>query len=142
MTTQTPELARPLKAGLQRSAHPPTGASFGSQAPGGGFALTIAHREMTKLDFEHEHDRHDVELGVALVAEKRASLLGRGPILEDVHVAMGLFGLRTTTMVDHHLAAPFAGLAHSYVLQRQLVDGVAKEKLVLGTGGASYSPNQ
>src|ERR1019366_790652 len=128
-------------AGLQRSAHPPTGASFGSQAPGGGFALTIAHREIAKLDFEHEHDRQDVELGVALVAEKRASLVGRGPILEDVHVAMGLFGLRTT-MVDHHLAAPFAGLAHSYVLQRQLVDGVAKEKLVRGIGGASYSPIQ
>ena len=141
MTTPTPELARPQKAGLQRSAYPPTGESFGSPAPGGGFALTIAHREITKLDFEHEHDRADVELGIALVASKRASLVGRGPILDDVHVAMGLFGLGSTSMIDHHLAAPFAGLAHSYVLQRQLVDGVAKEKLVPGTSDAATASN-
>jgi len=56
--------------------------------------LTIAERECAKLNFEHEHDRRDVILGVGLVAAKRASLIGRGPQLGDVKVAMDLFGLR------------------------------------------------
>ncbi len=139
--SETPELGRTQKAGLQRSAHPPTGASFGSQAPGGGFALTIANREIAKLTFEHDHDRHDVELGVALVAEKRASLIGRGPTLADVHVAMDVFGLRTAPVVDHHLVAPFSGLAHSYVLQRHLVDAVTSAQLVPGPDGTTFTSN-
>ncbi len=51
--------------------------------------MTIAARECAKLTFEHEHDRHDVALGVGLVAAKRASLIGRGPQLGDVRVAHG-----------------------------------------------------
>jgi len=132
MSTPTPELARRPKAGLQRSAHPTTGAGYGSTAPGGGFALTIAQREVGKLAFQHDHDRHDVELGVGLVAEKRASLVGRGPILSDVHVAMDLFGLRTIDVVDDRVAAPFTGLAHSYARQRQFVDAVDVDQLVGG----------
>jgi len=139
MTTPTPELARPPKPGLQRSAHPPTGSGFGSTAPGGGFALTIARREVAKLSFEHEHDRRDVELGIALVAEKRASLVGRGPIPDDVHVALELFGLRALSRVDHHAATPFAGVAHSYVLQRRLVDGVADQDLLALSGAATVT---
>jgi hypothetical protein len=130
MTTQTPEFGRPSKPGLQRSAHPGSGPGYGTPAPGEGFALTIAHRECAKLNFVHAHDRLDVELGVALVGAKRASLVGRGPILDDVHVAMGLFGLRASDAIDHELARPFAGLAHSYVAQRRFVDAVNVEQLV------------
>lgn len=132
MTIQTPELARTPKAGLQRSAHRLNGPGHGTPAPGEGFALTIAQREVSKLKFEHEHDRHDVELGVALVAAKRASLVGRGPILSDVQTALELFGLRGGVVIEHHLCAPFSGIAHSYVLQRRFVDAVADESLVPG----------
>jgi hypothetical protein len=92
--------------------------------------LTIAERECAKLNFEHEHDRRDVILGVGLVAAKRASLIGRGPQLGDVKVAMDLFGLRGAPSIDHQLSAPFRGLAHSYVLQREFVDAVDGTTLV------------
>jgi hypothetical protein len=130
MTTRTPEFGRPSKPGLQRSAHPGSGLGYGTPAPGEGFALTIAYRECAKLDFAHAHDRHDVELGVALVGAKRASLVGRGPILDDVHVAMDIFGLRGAEVIDHDLARPFSGLAHSYVAQRRFVDAVHADQLV------------
>jgi hypothetical protein len=130
MTTATPELARTPKPGLQRSATRVTGAGHGTPAPGEGFALTIAQREVAKLKFAHEHDRHDVETGIALVAAKRASLVGRGPILGDVQVALDLFKLRDADVVDHQLCVGFAGLAHSYAAQRRFVDAVSDEALV------------
>ena len=136
METATPQFARPPKPGLQRSAHQTAGRGRGTQAPGEGFALTIAQRECDKLEFEHEHDRHDVALGVALVAAKRASIVGRGPQLGDVHVAMDLFGLRATAVVDHATSQPFAGLAHSYVAQRRFVDAVGADRLVASNDDA------
>lgn len=138
MSTETPELSRVPKAGLQRSPHVSTGRGLGTQAPGEGYALGIAHREVARLSFEHEHDRHDVEVGAALVGAKRASLIGRGPMLGDVRVALGLFGLVEGAIVDHALAAPFAGLAHSYVAQRRFVDAIADDDLVRPAGDSSH----
>jgi hypothetical protein len=130
MSTPTPEIGRKPKAGLQHSLHPSPGAGHGTPAPGEGFALTIAQRECAKLVFAHGHDAADVQLGVALVAAKRASLVGRGPILADVHVAMDLFSLRSTPVVERDQTAPFAGLAHSYAAQRRFVDAVTPDQLI------------
>jgi hypothetical protein len=130
METAPAELARPQKAGLLRALPAGGHVGRGTQAPGEGFALTIAERECAKLVFEHEHDLRDVILGVGLVAAKRASLVGRGPQLGDVHVAMDHFGLRDLPVVGHTAALPFRGLAHSYVLQRRLVDSVSDESLL------------
>jgi hypothetical protein len=130
METGTPEFSRTPKKGLLRSMPAAGQSGRGTQAPGEGFALTIAARECAKLSFEHEHDRHDVALGVGLVAAKRASLINRGPQLGDVRVAMALFGLRNVSVVDHALSAPFRGLAHSYVLQRRFVDAVNGDELL------------
>ena len=138
MSTATPEFSRAMKPGLQRSAVAVSGRGRGTQAPGEGFALSIAHREVAKLDFEHGHDRHDVEVAIALVAAKRASLVGRGPQLGDVRVAMALFNLREGVVVDHRLAAPFVGIAHSYAAQRRFVDGVSNEDLVATPLDASH----
>jgi hypothetical protein len=124
MTTPAPEVGRAPKKGLLRPSRLPVGQGQGSPAPDAGYALGVAHREVAKLAFAHDHDRHDVELGVALVAAKRASIIGRGPTLGDVHVAMDHFGLRGVDVVDEALARPFRGLAHSYVAQRELVDSV------------------
>jgi len=130
METGTSEFSRTPKPGLLRAVPAAGQAGRGTQAPGEGFALTIAERECAKLAFEHEHDRRDVILGVALVAAKRASLIGRGPQLGDVKVAMDLFGLRSAASVNHELSEPFRGLAHSYVLQRRFVDAVDGDELV------------
>jgi hypothetical protein len=130
MVTPTPEIGRKQKPGLEHSLHPEAGDGHGTPAPGEGFALTIAQRECAKLNFARSHDRADVELGIALVAAKRASVVGRGPILDDVHVALDLFGLRTSSMIERDQTARFAGLAHSYALQRRFVDGVTREQLI------------
>jgi hypothetical protein len=135
--TPTPETGRPVKAGTVRSALAASGEGRGTPAPGAGYALTIAHRAVADLAFAHEHDRHDVELGVALVAAKRASQVGRGPTLGDVRVVLELFGLASAPVVDHRLAKPFAGLAHSYAIQRAFVDAVTSEQLGLAESGAS-----
>lgn len=138
METGTPEFARTPKAGLLRALPKAGDAGRGTQAPGEGFALTIAARECAKLKFEHEHDRDDVSLGVALVAAKRASLIGRGPQLSDVKVAFNLFGLHDGELVDRASSKPFRGLAHSYVLQRQFVDAIDGDELVATSGTAPH----
>jgi len=130
MSTATPEFARARKPGLQRSPDRTVGVGHGTPAPGEGFALTIAHHEVAKLAFAHEHDRHDVETGIALVAAKRASLVGRGPILSDVHTALDVFNLREGDVVSHERCLVFAGIAHSYAEQRRFVDAVSDEQLV------------
>jgi hypothetical protein len=131
METGTSEFSRTPKPGLLRALPVAGQVGRGTQAPGEGFALTIAERECAKLTFEHEHDRRDVILGVGLVAAKRASLIGRGPQLSDVKVAMEIFGLRAAPSIGHDLSAPFSGLAHSYVLQRRFVDAVDGDELFL-----------
>ncbi|HUX05158.1 MAG TPA: hypothetical protein VMV53_09685 [Acidimicrobiales bacterium] len=126
--TQTPELARTGKVGLQRSPRSAGGANKGTPAPDAGYALTIAHREVGKLTFEHEHDRHDVEVGIAVLAAKRASIISRGPTLDDVRVALAHCGLGEG-VVSHFDAKIFAGLAHSWVAQRHFADAVSDEDL-------------
>jgi hypothetical protein len=129
--TATPELARSPKAGLQRSPVPASGTGHGTPAPGEGYALTISAHVLASFTFEHEHDRHDVELGIGLVAAKRASLVGRGPIPGDVRVALHIFAIEGPT-VAHVQCAPFVGIAHSYVAQRRFVDAVSADQLVPG----------
>jgi hypothetical protein len=132
MSVASAELARTPKAGLQRSPSPPSGPGYGTPAPGEGYALTIAHHVLSAFSFENEHDRHDVELAVGLVAAKRASLVGRGPIPSDVRVTLHLLGIEGDT-VSRSQSAAFAGVAHSYVAQRRFVDAVAASDLVPGS---------
>ena len=99
----------------------------------------MAARQCHKLVYEHPHDRDDVTVGVALVAAKRASLIGRQPTLGDVHVAMDFFGLRTDSPVSRVTTKPFRGLAHSYVAQRRFVDAVPGEQLVTGANDPASS---
>lgn len=123
MATATPEIGRAKKAGLLR--HVPAMAGAGTQAPGEGFAMTLAERECAELHVEGI-DHHDLVVGIGLVAAKRASLAGRGPTVYDVRAALDHFGLR-----NHETAASasFSGIAHSYVAQRRFVDSVTEEQL-------------
>jgi hypothetical protein len=47
-----------------------------------------------------------------------------------VKAALNVFGLLDVELVDQSLSRPFRGLAHSYVLQRRLVDAVDGDELV------------
>lgn len=127
MATPPPEFSRAPKAGLVRDPHARIGASYGTPAPDAGYALGLAARAVSALVFEHEHDRHDVVVGVALVAAKRASLVGRSPTRDDVDLVLAHFSLASP--VARALSAVFAGLAHSYVAQRRFVDAVSEADL-------------
>ena len=137
MVTATPEIGRTPKPGLERSSRAVAGVGQGTPAPGEGYALTIASRECKKLNFAHAHDLDDVIIGVASVAAKRASLIGRGPTLGDVRVAMDLFGLRASSPISRDITTPFRGLAHSYVAQRRFVDAVTPAQLTAGANDAA-----
>jgi hypothetical protein len=132
MTTGTPEIGRLKKPGMERSAIRAEGTGYGTPAPGEGYALTIAERECEKLTFEHPHDLDDVTVGVGIVAAKRASLIGRGPTLGDVRVALDYFDLRNETPVSRLTTAPFLGLAHSYPAQRRFSDAIPGDILITG----------
>ncbi len=131
MATATPELARAPKPGLQRSPRPASGTGYGTPAPGEGYALTIAHHILSTFSFDDEQDRHDVELGIGLVAAKRASLVGRQPIPGDVRVALAVTGI-TGTRVTRAQSKSFQGIAHSYAAQRRFVDAVSADQLIPG----------
>ena len=123
MATATPEIGRAPKAGLLRHAPSITGA--GTQAPGEGFAMTLAQRECEDLHVAGV-SHHDLVVGIGLVAAKRASLAGRGPTVYDVRAALDLFGLSRHGVAN---TSAFAGLAHSYAAQRRFVDGVTEDQL-------------
>ena len=129
--TSIPEIGRPKKAGMQGHASLGTDKGQGTPAPSEGYALTIAKNECAKLHFENHDDAHDVECGVALIAAKRASLIGRGPTLGDVHAALDLFELRSGSVITRAQALVFVGLGHSYVKQRAFVDSVSQSQLVI-----------
>jgi hypothetical protein len=118
-----------MKPGLLRHTHV-AGAGQGTPAPNEGFALTLAERALHGRVFAHEHDRHDVVVGIGLVAAKRASLARRGPVPSDITTAMEVCGLAPEGQLDAVHTSSFAGLAHSYVAQRRFVDAINDDRLL------------
>ena len=127
-TTPSVRGQRP-KPGLRRTPEAPTGVGLGTQAPGEGFALTLAEREIHELGCESEHDAHDVATAVGLLAAKRASLAGRGPTRLDVQAVLAVLGLGAGPL-SKSACAKFRGLSHDYFAQRRFVDSVADASLL------------
>ncbi|MDE3009029.1 MAG: hypothetical protein KGJ10_04440 [Acidobacteriota bacterium] len=134
VATATPEIGRKKKPGLLGAPHAPRGRGQGTPAPGEGYALTLAHRACDEMTFASPHDRADVECVLGLVAAKRASLINRGPVIDDVRVARDVLGLNGE-VVTHEVARRFAGLAHSYEAQRRFVDTIADADLLVASIG-------
>ena len=120
--------------------------SVGTPGPDSGFALRLAKRFEHDLKLSVGESEHDVLLGVALIASKRAALFGRAPCIYDVRLALDLFGFLDETTPAEVVAvrrAAFSSLSHDYVAQRALVDSVPEETLRLSAeevharGGAS-----
>lgn len=123
----TPVRSVVVKPGLQR--HATVGVGTGTPAPNEGFAFTLAERALAAVTFVHHHDRADVVCGVALLAAKRANVLGRAPTSTDVAVVLELFRLKGRVRLEPSYTKPFAGLSHSYVAQRAFVDEVSAADL-------------
>ncbi len=70
----------------------PSGDALGNQGPDQGYMLKLAKRFSDELVMAPgEHDA-DVIAGAAAVAMRRASLFGRGPVSDDLRLALTVFG--------------------------------------------------
>ncbi len=131
MATETPQIGRPKKAGLLGSPTVDSGSGRGSTGPDGGFALTLAQRALLHATISNDESHHDLEVGIAALAAKRAAICGRAPCVSDVDVALDLFELRVEpsdrVVADRRIR--FSGLGHSYVALRRFVDAVPDRSL-------------
>lgn len=111
----------------------PRGRSMGTPGPDSGFALRLAHRFEHELKLEAGESEHDVALGVALIAAKRAALFGRAPSVYDVRLALNLWGFLDDAPAELKTArrAAFSSISHDYVAQRSLVDSIDEDILRL-----------
>jgi hypothetical protein len=127
-----------LVAGRSSSAQP-SGTLRGTPGPNVGYGYTLTERARDRFHLAaHEHLDDAVSV-VAEVAMKRASALGRAPVIGDVDLALALLGYdgsgddgfvawRTRAVHD---------CAHHYPLRRAFVDSVpaallAKKAVDLG----------
>jgi len=72
---------------------------------------------------------------VALIASKRAALFGRAPSVYDVRHALALWCFLdpdAPAELRRVRRAAFSAISHDYVAQRQLVDAIPEEVLLLG----------
>ena len=127
------------KNGEVRVPSQPTGSMLGDPGPDQGYALLLAHRMADRLVLRSDEDRHDVEVGAALLAGRRASMYGRAPSIYDLEVALGIFGYlgeAPQDLVDYRRGL-FQSIGHSYTAQRALVDSVPEETLRLTPADAA-----
>jgi hypothetical protein len=118
----------------------------GTPGPDSGFALRLAHRFAHDLKLREGESEHDVVLGVALIASKRAALFGRAPSVYDVRHALMLWCFLDEDVpaeLSRARRAAFSAVSHDYVAQRELVDAVPDDVLALspedarGRGGTA-----
>ena len=121
------------RPGELQPATTPEGAYVGSPGPNQGFALTIARRLGHDAVLSTGEDLHDVEVGVAAIACRRAAMFGRAPSVYDVRHALGVFGYLDTAPSElvEVRRARFSGVGHSYPLVRTLADSVPASTLAL-----------
>lgn len=116
----------------------PRGRSVGTPGPDAGFALRLARRFAPDLKLAEGESAHDVLLGCALIAARRAALFGRAPSIYDLQLALALWGFLVDAPLDLQSARrlAFSSVSHDYVAQRALVDGVPEESLRLSPADA------
>lgn len=113
----------------------PRGARLGSQGPNQGYLLTLARRFEGQLRLnEGEHER-DALAGAVAVGLKRASLFGRAPVIDDLTVALtiwGFLGVAPTKLVELRKRL-FREVwhPHHYAERRRIVDLVPDDALRL-----------
>lgn len=125
----------PVRPGEVIGAGQPAGACFGNQGPDQGYALLLAERFRDRLSLtpgEHEDDALAGAVGVAL---KRASVLGRAPVVHDLTVALTIWGflgpasdelVALRTRLFEEVSNP-----HHYAEARRIVDLVPESALRL-----------
>jgi hypothetical protein len=118
----------------------PTGTRLGTPGPDQGFALRLARRFEERLELTSAENLEDVLYGGAILASKRAGLLGRAPCVYDLEAAFALFGFLVSSPPAQLVAQRrllFASASRDYVAQRALVDAVPLGTLRLSAADLS-----
>ncbi|MPY92741.1 MAG: hypothetical protein GEV08_06615 [Acidimicrobiia bacterium] len=112
----------------------PRGDRLGNQGPDQGYVLTLLALLDDKVHLADGEDLEDVRSGAVAVALKRASLLGRAPVVHDLTVAYGVFGFLDPSppadLVERRRAL-FDGVSnpHHYEERRSVADAVPETTL-------------
>lgn len=111
----------------------PTGPRFGSPGPDQGYGLTLAAHFVDRLELAADEHSEDAVAGCLGVGLRRASLFGRAPVIHDLDLAFTLFGYLGGAPADlvAYRVPLLRGAAHSYWVQRDVVDKVADSTLRL-----------
>lgn len=111
----------------------PHGDQLGNQGPDQGYVLALARRFDGKLSLTAGEHQRDALAGAVAVALKRASLLGRAPVVHDLTVALTIWGflgeappelVTLRTRLFEEVAHP-----HHYAEQRRIADLVPDDVL-------------
>lgn len=111
----------------------PTGHRFGSPGPDQGYGLTLAERFVDRLQLTQGEHAEDAVAGCLGVGLRRASMFGRAPVIHDLDLAftvLGYLGGAPADLVAFRVPL-LQGAAHSYWVQRDVVDKVAPPTLHL-----------
>jgi hypothetical protein len=109
------------------------GDRFGSPGPDQGYIYVLARRFYGQLQLASDESEEDALAGAVAVALKRASLLGRAPVLPDLTVALTVWGFLGDAPPDliAYRQPLFAEVANPYHYpeQRRIVDLVSEDVL-------------
>lgn len=74
----------------------PAGERLGSQGPDQGYAIKLGRLLEGELQLSEGEHARDALAGIVAVALKRASIIGRAPVVHDLRLAATLFGFLDT----------------------------------------------
>lgn len=120
-----PSRWRPGRPG-ELAARQPRGELLGTPGPNVGYAWTLAERRRRDLALAgHEH-ADDALAVVAELAAKRAAVIGRAPVPDDVEFAMELLGYTGDAPDEVRAWRPdlVRGAAEDWAVRREVVDRV------------------
>lgn len=111
----------------------PVGHMLGKPGPDQGYGLSLAQKFAGRLHLAPGETEADAIAGSTAVALRRASMLGRAPVIYDFDLAFQLWGFLGDAPDDlvEFRKPLFAGAAHHYKHQREIADHVTEEALRL-----------
>lgn len=113
----------------------PQGPLLGNPGPDQGYALRLARRFEGRLVLTPGEHEADAIAGCVAVANKRASMHGRAPVIHDLTVAFTLWGFlgEADPALVRARKPMFAAVAHEahYLERRRIADAVPAEVLRL-----------
>lgn len=116
------------------SSRQPAGDQLGSQGPDQGYALKLAGILEPDLHLADGEHARDALAGIVAVGLKRASLLGRAPVIHDLRIGATLFGFldpsADATLVERRRELfEEVGHFHHYAELRHIADLVSPDVL-------------